>query len=588
MPLDALCLAAVKEELAGQIAGFKIDKVQQPERDVIILALRGHGSAFRLLISAGSGDMRVHLTKHSYENPASPPMFCMLLRKHLTGARVISISQPPAERVLEFLLEAPDALGVASEKRLVIELIAKSSNVILVDGEGIVIDCLRRVGGDMSEKRSVLPGLIYRRPPAQEGKVNPIDVTGEQWQELFCSKQEDKTAEKWMLSTFSAFSPLICRELVWRAYGDCGVRRDGISDGGDALRREFFAIMDIVKSGGFEAWGIIDADNSPRDFSYTKISQYENAFELRRSESFSEMLDSHYTRTSQLERLRQRASATLKTVKTARDRIARKLASQQAELEKTALRDTLRECGDIITANLHSMKKGMDVLIAQDFYSDDGAVREIRLNPLKTPQQNAAKYYKDYTKAKTAESFLSEQLSIGFREVEYLESVIESISLAEGEKDLDEIRRELVQAGYIRDKRPKGSKVKAPPAVAPMRFVSSSGMQILAGRNNVQNDNLTLKSALKTDVWLHAQKIHGSHVIISCKGAEPDDVTLREAAVIAAYFSAARGSGKVPVDYVAVRSVKRQPGGRPGMVIYTGFKTAVVEPDEKLVARLRV
>jgi len=587
LPLDALCLTALKEELSQQLADMKIDKVQQPARDMLIFAMRGKSASNRLLISAGSGDMRIHLTQHKHENPDAPPMFCMLLRKHLVGARLISIFQPPAERVLELIFDAPDALGVRSEKRLVIELIAQSSNIILVDSDGIIMDCLRRVGGALSDKRAVLPGLMYHRPEPQQGKLNPLETTPADWDAAF-NTQLEKNADKWIQSAFFGFSPLICREIVWRAYKTCDQRLDVLNDHGEALKQAFFEIVEIVQSGRFEPWSIYNLEHCPRDFSYVKIGQYEQAMLIDRAESFSQLLDDHYTKISERARQQARASATLKTVKTARERILRKLIAQQAELEKTALREGFRECGDIITANMHRMSKGQDVLLTEDFFSESGGERVIKLDPLKTPQQNAAKYYKDYTKLRNAERFLTEQISLGQREADYLESVLETLALAEGEKGIEEIRRELMTTGYIKDKRSKAGKVKTSSAAVPMKFLSSTGMQILAGRNNVQNDQLTLKSALKSDMWLHTQKIHGSHVVISCKGSVPDDVTLREAAAIAAYYSAARSSGKVSVDYTLVKNVKKPSGSRPGMVIYTGFRTVLVAPDEGLVNALRV
>ena len=581
MPLDAICLSGLKDELSAQIIGMKIDKVQQPERDVIILALRGVSGSHKLLISAGSNDARVHLTVHPFENPSAPPMFCMLLRKHLVGARIQRLTQPPAERVLEIELQSPDAMGVFSEKRLVLEFLGRSSNIILTDSDGIIIDCLRRLGGE-DNKRMVLPGLKYHQPPVQEGKLNPFEVTPDIWRAVFRSAGES-TADKWLLSTFSALSPLICRELSFRAYGDVDFRLDSAQDGGEALCREFFALIEQSNTGQFEPCVISDDDNMPKDFSFTRIMQYEDALSVAAEQGFSAMLDGFYTRKAQTARVKQRASATVKTIKNARDRLARKLAMQYEELKKTADRDSFRECGDIITANFHLMEKGATILKAPDFYAEDAdAVREISIDPLKTPQQNAAKYYKAYTKAKTAEKYLTEQIAAGERELGYLESVLEEISLAEGERDLDEIRGELIETGYL--KAQKQGKRKTPES-KPMLFESSTGVQILAGRNNMQNDKLTLKTAAKMDVWLHTQKIHGSHVIIS--GAEPDETTLYEAAVIAAYYSSARQGGKVPVDYTQVRYVKKPPGGRPGMVIYTDFKTIIATPDEELVRRLR-
>jgi len=582
--LDAICLAAIRVELSRQITGMKIDKVQQPERDMIVLSLRGPGAPQRrLLISSGTGDARLHLTEYKFENPGSPPMFCMLLRKHLTGARVICITQPPSERVLKLTLQAPDAMGVISEKCIIVELIGRSSNIILTDSDGIIIGCLRHIGGELSDKRDVLPGLLYRPPPAQSGKLDPFGVTADKWQDMF-KRAVEKTADKWLLSGFSALSPLICRELSWRAYGETDFRIDMISDGGAALSREFFSLIEQAALERFEPWIVAGLDKTPRDFSYTCIKQYEDALNTQQYENFSALLDDFYTRTAQITRLKQRAAATSKTVKNAHDRLMRKLTLQKAELDKTVDRDRHRECGDIITANLHLINKGQSTLTALDFYSKDGGTREIALDPRKTPQQNAQKYYKDYTKAKNAERFLTEQIRLGENELEYLRSVIAEIDLADGARGLSEIRSELIQTGYIRPQ--KHSKEKTAES-EPLRFESSTGMQILAGKNNAQNDKLTLKTAAKSDIWLHAQKSHGAHVIILCYAATPDETSLFEAATIAAYYSSARSGGKVPVDYTLVKQVKKQPGGRPGMVIYTDYKTIIATPDEELINRMK-
>ena len=589
MPLDALCLAAVREELAGRITGMKIEKVQQPERDVVILALRGGGEPCRLLLSAGTGDARVHLTEHQFENPSAPPMFCMLLRKHLTGARITAVTQPQAERALVLDIQAPDALGIVSDKRLIIELIGRVSNIILADSERI-IDCLRRIGGELSDKRAVLPGMLYRAPLPQEGKRDPYDVSEETWQELFhpglehgSGKPAEATADKLLLSCFAALSPLICRELSWRAYGAVDYRIDEITDGGAALRGEFFSLMAAVRSAQFEPWRLMDSEGAPFDFSFVKILQYEGSLQPVRDGSFSEMLDSFYTLAAQRTRMRQRASAMLKTISSAHGRLARKLASQNEEIKKSREREDLRICGDLIMANMHLIGKGDAELIARDYYAEEGAMRSIALDTRKNPQQNAARYYKEYTKAKNAEKYLAEQITLGENEIAYLESVLSEIGRAEGERDLGEIRAELEQTGYIKGGRKSREKT---PAAAPMRFISSSGLEITAGKNNMQNDTLTLKTAKKSDVWLHAQKTHGAHVIISCMGSVPDESSLHEAAVIAAYYSSARDSGKVAVDYAFAGNVKKQPGGRPGMVIYTNYKTIAASPDSEVIKKL--
>ncbi len=589
MPLDAICLKALVSELKGQLTGLKIDKVQQPERDQIILTLRGPGASSRLLISAGTGDARVHRTDASFENPQNPPMFCMLLRKHISGARIKSVVQPPLERAVDLTLECVNALGETGEKHLIAELMGRYSNIILTDSDGRIVDCLRRVDAVMSEKRQVLPGLFYRLPPMQD-KRDPLDVSKEDFLSLFTQAPGEKTAEKWLVETFSGLSPLICRELAARAYGDTDIRAGEIlkKDGGAALGAAFLGLASDAKAGRFQPYLLVKPDGKPFDFSFTMIRQYGSAMQLEHAESFSSMLEAFYTRRFASERMRQRSVMLTKTVRNAHERVRRKLEFQRMDLDKTKNRERARELGDIITANFHRIHKGMTVLKAEDFYAPDGAAVEIKLDAKLTPQQNAAKYYKEYTKAKTAENVLKEQLVLGERELSYLKSVLEEIARAEGERDLAEIRQELAETGYIKRQKPQksGKRVKQPEA-APMRFVSSAGLDIAVGRNNVQNERLTHREAFKTDVWLHAQKIPGSHVIISTNGGEADEQTLNEAAALAAWFSQARESGKVPVDYALVKYVKKMPGGRPGMVTYTDYKTIVAVPDEALVEKLK-
>jgi len=585
MPLDALCLSAVKDELNNQIIGTRTDKITQPERDMIILSLKGHGTpGMKLLISAGSGDSRIHLTNHKFDNPQTPPMFCMLLRKHLIGAKIIECTQLPSERVLIIHFEAMTGMGVKTKKSLIVEIIVHSANIILTDDTGIIIDCLRRIGGDFNDKRSVLPGLIYREPPKQEGKYDPLNTDRSKFIELF-NNAPDMTAEKWLNSSFTAFSPLICRELVWRAYKDTDYRISSVSDGANALINEFFSLTEHIKTGKNEPWLISDNNDVPKDFSFTQIMQYEDIYISSRKNSFSELFDDYFTHSAKLKRINQKSSSTLKLMNTARDRLIRKIASQKNETEDTEKRDYYRECGDLIIANMHIMKKGQEILVADDFYSENNEKREIKLDPMKTPQQNSAKYYKAYTKAKNAEKYLEEQIKSGENELIYIESVIDQLNRIENEQDLSDIRNELTQTGYIRNYVKKSKKQQES---SPLSFTSSSGIMISAGRNNVQNDKLTLKSASKSDIWLHARQIHGSHVIIHCSGTDPDEETLREAAMIAAYYSAARSSSKVPVDYTAVKNVKKPAGGRPGMVIYNEFKTIIAEPNEAYVRSVMV
>ena len=573
MPLDALCLTAVAEELRRAVVGGKIDKIYQPTRDEIVLFLRGQGENLKLLLSANPGHPRAHLTTLNRENPDKPPMFCMLLRKHLLGGRILELNQPPLERILDFKLETIDELGDRVERRLVLEAMGRNANLILLDGEGRILDCIRRIDGDLSKgQRQVLPGLFYR-PPAAPAKQNPFTLD-EAGLAAALDNPMGKEPEKLLMDAFTGLSPLIARELVFRAGGEAG------------LVRELDKLQKVVNEKDFTPYLLV-REGKGVDFTFLPILQYGPETESIRQESFSALLDRFYERREAAERVKQRGQDLVKAVTNARDRTARKLANQEKELAATLDREQLRQQGDIITSNLHRMEKGMAVLHAQNFYDPEYGEIDIKLDPLLTPQQNAAKYYKDYNKAKKAEEMLTIQIEKGEKELEYLNSVLENIHLAEGERDLGEIRQELTETGYLR--RPKtAAKREKKVAGKPMEFRSTAGLRISVGKNNSQNDQLTTKLAYKSDIWLHTQKIHGSHVILWLEGGEADAQSLTEAAILAATFSQAGDSSRVPVDYTPVKYVKKPAGARPGMVVYTTYQTAVVDPDQELARRLRV
>ena len=573
MPLDALCLTAVAEELRRAVVGGKIDKIYQPTRDEIVLFLRGQGENLKLLLSANPGHPRAHLTTLNRENPDKPPMFCMLLRKHLLGGRILELNQPPLERILDFKLETIDELGDRVERRLVLEAMGRSANLILLDGEGRILDCIRRIDGDLSKgQRQVLPGLFYR-PPAPPAKQNPF-LLDEAELAAALDNPMGKEPEKLLMDAFTGLSPLIARELVFRAGGEEG------------LVRELDKLQKTVNEKDFAPYLLV-REGKAADFSFLPILQYGPETESIRQESFSALLDRFYERREAAERVKQRGQDLVKAVTNARDRTARKLANQEKELAATLDREGLRQQGDIITSNLHRMEKGMSVLRAANFYDPEYQEIDIKLDPLLTPQQNAAKYYKDYNKAKKAEEMLTIQIEKGEKELEYLNSVLENIHLAEGERDLGEIRQELTETGYLR--RPKtAAKREKKVAGKPMEFRSTAGLRISVGKNNSQNDQLTTKLAYKSDIWLHTQKIHGSHVILWLEGGEADAQSLTEAAILAATFSQAGDSTRVPVDYTPVKYVKKPAGARPGMVVYTTYQTAVVDPDQELAKRLRI
>ena len=575
MPLDAICLQGVVGELAPQLTGSRIEKIQQPARDQIILLLRG---SRRLFLNAGANQPRIHLTEQLRDNPSQPPMFCMLLRKHLSGGVIESIRQEPLERVVTLTVLASDEMGERSRFTLVWEGMPRRANLILCDRDGRIIDCLRRVDLEAEQDRQVLPGLFYRLPTRQD-KCSPLDITEEEFRALLSHAAPDAPLDGWLLDTFTAISPLVARELTVRACGST----DAPASQGNALWDVFSRWQRAVNENTFTPT-LIKRNGSLADFTYGPVTQYGTYAETEVYDSFSRLLDDFYEKREQAERVKQKGRDLLKTATTARDRVRRKLAAQEKELAACLDRDHLRICGELITANLYRMERGQSRLTAQNYYDENCADVDIPLDVRLSPQENAARYFKQYAKAKTAEKYLTAQLQRGREELQYLESVLQELAQAESEQDFNDIRTELTDGGYLRGRGKRQPGFQR--ASKPREFRSSAGLRILVGRNNRQNDRLTTKDADKRDVWLHTQKIHGSHVILCTGGAEPDGQSLMEAASLAAYFSQAQGSTKVPVDYTPVKYVKKPAGAKPGMVVYTTYQTMLADPDEELVKRL--
>lgn len=574
MPLDAVCLQAVVAELAPQITGSRIEKIQQPARDQVVLLLRGNR---RLLLSAGGGQPRLHLTELLRDNPAQPPMFCMLLRKYLSGGIIESIQQAPLERVVTLTVSAADELGERSQFSLILEAVARRANLILADKDGHIIDCLRRIDFEMNPDRQVLPGLFYHLPTPPD-KVSPFTVTEEEFAALAAAAGEGAPADQWLVRTVNGLSPLVARELTFRA---CGSTDAPVTGHPAALWSAFAAWRDSVNEKRFTP-AMLKRSGVPMDFTYLHVGQYGGAAEEETYTSFSRLLDDFYEKREQAERVKQKGQDLVKTASNGAARLRRKIVAQEQELAESKNRDKWRVYGELITANLYRMERGMSRLTAQNYYDPDCADVDIPLDVRLSPQENAAKYFKKYTKAKTAEKYITAQLEKARVELTYLESVLQELTLAESEQDFNDIRAELTDGGYLRA---KGRKQPQRPS-KPREFRSTAGLRILVGRNNRQNDRLTAKDAEKWDIWLHTQRIHGSHVILCTGGAQPDEQSLLEAASLAAYFSQAQDGTKVPVDFTQVKYVKKPAGSPPGFVNYTNYKTILADPSEELVKRL--
>lgn len=571
MAFDAYFLTAVLEEVRQSCIGARVDKIHQPSRDTLILHLRGRESREKLLFAANPTAPRLHLTSASPENPAEPPMFCMLLRKHLLGAKLAEITQPPMERAATFTFDCTDEMGFPVQKKLVAELMGRTCNLYLLGPDGRILDCLRRIGLDETARRPALPGLNYQEPEPVK-KENPL--TFQNYVNLLTEPGADILSDR-LMDTLGGLSPLVCREAALFAAGSTDARISSldVDSAADKLGLFFHEHLHHPRP-----YVYCLSDGIPKQFAFCPIRQYGGCQEAA---SFGALLDSFYTLRDRKDAMRQKSQAVRKTVQNLCTRLTRKMALQGKELEATYDRERLRQLGDILTANIHRITKGQTKILCEDFYDENMAPVEINLSPILSPQQNAAKFYKDYARMKNAEKELTHQLTLGETELSYLKSVLDELNRAQTDAELEEIKQELQEQGYLRPegnrKRPKQGKL------APMRFESTDGYPIYVGRNNRQNEELTFRLARKDDIWCHASKVHGSHVIISCGGTTPPDDTITQAAQLAAYYSETGDGQNVPVDVTAVKQVKKIPGGKPGMVIYHTYKTVIANPYPDIV-----
>ncbi len=584
MALDGVYLSLLKKEMASVLIGARVDKIHQPSRDNLIISLRTMSSGTKkVLFSANAGTARVHLSKSELENPKTPPMFCMLLRKHLGSAKLIDIRQDGFERILNFDFEATDEFGDRVILTLAAEIMGRCSNVVLINQDGRVIDSIKRVSEDMSSVRLVLPGITYSLPPRDE-RMSLFEIDKAQLESGMRSSSQ-KDPSKTLVRLIEGISPVFAREAVY--YSLRGGEKPASEFTEDEMGRLLFYLNNTasdIQAGRNKYVILKDRSGLMKDFCFTDIHQYGSLMISKEYDSPSELLDSFYRERDTALQTRQRAQDLFKLVMSLSERTERRVAAQKLELKECGNRDELRIKGDLINANLYRIEKGDGSVVLNNFYDESYPEVTIALDRRLTPAQNAQQYYKEYRKADTADKKLRELIASGENEIKYLESVFDSLSRASSESELSEIKAELASEGYVRLSR---SKEKASKPLPPIEYRSSDGYKISVGRNNRQNDQLTLKTAEKTDIWLHVKDFTGSHVIISTYGGEVPERTFEEAALIAAYNSSARNSSLVPVDYTLVRYVKKPSGGKPGMVIFTNQKTLYVTPDEETVEALR-
>ncbi|MDE6796753.1 MAG: NFACT family protein [Ruminococcus sp.] len=581
MALDGAFLFAVKNELT-QLIGGRIEKIHQPSREEIIISIRTRQGSKKLYISANAGSARVHITEKNVDNPQTPPMFCMLLRKRLGNGKLIAIRQDGLERILFLDFECVNEIGDIVVITLVCEIMGRCSNLIIVS-DGKIIDSIKRVDSEMSRERMVLPAMSYTLPPKTD-RLNFLTADGE---EIIDRLRENSQAElsKALIRVFEGISPVLARE--WAFYAGNGQHLDGNVSGQELVRLLFIIKRTQIQllDGQCCFNAVITNDGILKDFSFIPLTQYGDFMDIKVLPTASALLDYFYSERDNSVRTKQRANDLFRLLVNLTDRITRRISVQREELSACSDRDYYKLCGDLISANIYRIKKGDSSALLENFYDENYPVVEIKLDVRKTPSQNAQYYYNEYKKSVTAEKKLTEQIEHGTEELQYLDSVFDSLTRATSENDIIQLRLELREQGYIKS---TNTKAKPPKALPPIEYKSSDGYTILVGRNNCQNDKLSLKFAEKSDIWLHTQSITGSHVIIVTNGETPPDSTIEEACIIASVNSKGRDSNLVPVDYCLARYVKKPSGAKPGKVIFTNYKTAFVKPDIELEKNRRV
>ena len=601
MPFDAGLAAAVTKELKEQLTGAKIEKIQQPERDEILLSLKIGRETKKLLISAKAGTARIGITRLEKENPQTPPMFCMLLRKHLSGGIISDITQLGFERAVEIKIGSYNELGFPTEKYLILETTGRYSNIIFCDAEKKVVSALRVSELASDEKRKLLCGFRYEPLPLPENRESPIGVSKEAFLEKLGKYTEsfgtETLCDKYLLSSYCGLSPLVAREITFRTVKETSVPLSKLFSGKlcDNFYFNFNAVYSAVGKGIFTPCLVKDREGNVTEFSFCDILQYGAAGVTSKPESFSELLDSFFGARDLRDRIRQKSQDIFKLLSNAESRIRKKAELQKEDIAACAEREKFKKCGDLITANMYMLKKGMTRAKLVDYSDENMPEVEIELEINLTPSQNAQKYYKKYNKMKTAQEMLALQLEQSETELSYIDTIFESLTKAQNEKDLEEIREELRACGYgkkldslsSKSHAKKAAKQKMKTSFSPMEFETSGGWRVLCGKNNLQNDYITTVAAGKNDYWFHVRNMPGSHVVMFCGEEEPDARDFTECAMIAAYFSNGKKIPNVAVDYTKVKNIRKPSGAKPGFVVYDTNYSAYVTADEETVLSLR-
>ncbi len=557
MALDGIFLHHIKNEIEKFAVGARIEKLHQPSKDELVLSLRSRMGAKKLLLSCRADSARIHFTEYPPQNPEKPPMLCMLFRKHLTGARITSVVQNGLERILLINTESLNELGDRTGFTIAVEIMGRYSNIILLDSQGKIVDAFKRIDESKSQVRCILPGLMYEAPPAQD-KLNILEDDFTEIKRRIL--QSKKIPSKAFQDTVLGVSPIVCREY-----------ENGVS------------LEQIKNYAQFPVPTVVSGD-APMDFAFMPVKQYGSLVSVKEFPDFSSLLDFFYYEKVRSDRIRQRSGELLKMLRNLQERAIRKAANRKKELADCADREKFRIYGDLLVTNQYSLQKGAPYYDLENYYND-GKIIRVPVDASLSPSQNAQKYYREYRKKQIAEEKLSEFIRSAEEEAYYLETVIDSLLRSQTDAEITEIKNELADSGFIKNRSAKSAKKSKP--LGPMEYESTEGYRIFVGRNNVMNDRLTLKTAKNYDLWFHTKETAGSHVVVSNDGRAFTEKVIREAALLAAYHSAARESSNVPVDYTIIKNVKKPSGAKPGRVIYNDYKTEFVTPDLKEIERIK-
>ncbi len=575
MPMDGLTLGFAAREINAAIGGGRIDKITQPEKDAIVLLVRAASTNYKLLLCASPNNARLHFTTQNFTNPLEPPMFCMLLRKQLLSGRILEVKQIAGDRVIHIDIDTVDEMGDHVLRRLVLEIMGRHSNLILVDGEGRILDAARHVSFDMSRVRQVQPGLPYLPPPAQD-KLDPADVTAENLL-AYLQRAGDVPLHKAIASSVSGMSMPSAKELAFRVL-------DRGTDRSDDLPATAARLADLIRRlpEMTDPRVLLDEGGDPADvFAFPYLMHPLEA--QSPAPTVSAALERCFGSRDRQDRLNQKSAAMVKLLKNHIERCEKKLAQQEEDLSNAAKMEEYRLMGELINANLWQLKKGQAEAVLPNFYDEEGGTLTVPLDIQLTPVQNAQRYFKKYQKARTTREMAAEQHEETLQELNCLEGMLLDVGKCVGESELEEIRAELQSTGYVKKASSRREK-RALPKSKPYHYRSADGIDIFVGKNAAQNERLT-GDARPNETWLHAKDMPGSHVIIKAEGHIPE-TTMAQAATLAAWYSKGQHSSMVPIDYTLKRYVKKIPGGATGMVTYTNQKTAymtVTEADVKKI-----